>query len=118
MDFHPSDLPSEGDLFELERWDRGYDAEDICCVICGAPSFVSSLLAPTKAIKTLLIKVKVVVEEVRHRNLERYKWFVPQAIRAENYHYEKDWDIASLANHDLPLEVLGTDGGLPVELWF
>ncbi|KAB8070031.1 hypothetical protein BDV29DRAFT_160879 [Aspergillus leporis] len=99
MDFHPSDLPSEGDLFEFKRWDRGSNAEDICCVICGAPSFV-------------------VVEEVRHRNLERYKWFVPQAIRAENYHYEKDWDIASLANHDLPLEVLGTDGGLLIELWF
>ncbi|KAK6835713.1 hypothetical protein RU639_001826 [Aspergillus parasiticus] len=90
MDFHPSERPSEGDLFEFERWDRGYDAEDICCVICGAPSFV-------------------VVKEVRNRNLERYKWFVPQAIRAENYHYEKDWDIASLENHDLPLEVLGTD---------
>ncbi|KAH1375050.1 hypothetical protein KXX16_009423 [Aspergillus fumigatus] len=40
------------------------------------------------------------------------KWqaecFVPLAIRAEN-HYEKDWDIASLPNHDLPLEVLELD---------
>ncbi|KAF5861574.1 hypothetical protein ETB97_012824 [Aspergillus alliaceus] len=92
MDFHPSERPSEGNLFEFERRERGYDAEDICCVICGAPSFV-----------------KVVVEDVRNRNLERYKWFVPLAIRAENYHYEKDWDIASLADHDLPLEVLGID---------
>ncbi|RAQ46461.1 hypothetical protein AFGD_000221 [Aspergillus flavus] len=90
MDFHPSERPSEGDLFEFERFDKGYDAEDICCVICGAPSFV-------------------VEAEVRDKNLERYKWFVPQAIRAENYHYEKDWDIASLPNHDLPLEVLGID---------
>ncbi|KAF4220394.1 hypothetical protein CNMCM8980_009670 [Aspergillus fumigatiaffinis] len=90
MDFHPSELPSEGDLFEFERFDKGYDAEDICCVVCGAPSFV-------------------VEAEVRNKNLERYKWFVPQAIRAENYHYEKDWDIASLPNHDLPLEVLGID---------
>ncbi|KAH1577985.1 hypothetical protein KXW39_008236 [Aspergillus fumigatus] len=38
----------------------------------------------------------------------RYKCFVPLAIRAEN-HYEKDWDIASLPNHDLPLEVLELD---------
>ncbi|KAE8395808.1 hypothetical protein BDV23DRAFT_144852 [Aspergillus alliaceus] len=90
MVFHPSERPSEGDLFEFERRERGYDAEDICCVICGAPSFV-------------------VVEDVRNRTLERYKWFVPLAIRAENYHYEKDWDIASLADHDLPLEVLGID---------
>lgn len=61
--------------------------------------------------------MKVVVEEVRNRNLERYQWFVPQAIRAENYHYEKDWDIASLENHDLPLEVLEIDGGLLVKLY-
>jgi hypothetical protein len=99
MDFHPSELPSEGDLFEFERFDKGYDAEDICCVVCGAPSFV-------------------VEAEVRNKNLERYKWFVPQAIRAENYHYEKDWDIASLPNHDLPLEVLGIDGGLLFQLSF
>ncbi|GFF34306.1 contactin [Aspergillus udagawae] len=92
MDFLPSELPSEGDLFNFERFDKGYDAEDICCVICGAPSFI-----------------KVVEAEVRNKNLERYKWFVPKAIRAENYHYEKDWDIASLPNHDLPLEVLGID---------
>ncbi|KAB8258127.1 hypothetical protein BDV32DRAFT_160064 [Aspergillus pseudonomiae] len=90
MEFHPSERPSEGDLFIFERFPRGYDAEDICCVICGVPNFV-------------------VEAEVRDKNLERYKWFVPQAIRAENYHYEKDWDIASLPNHDLPLEVLGLD---------
>ncbi|KAE8416500.1 hypothetical protein BDV36DRAFT_284520 [Aspergillus pseudocaelatus] len=90
MYFHASERPSEGDLFEFERFDKGYDAEDICCVICGVPSFV-------------------VEAELRDKNLERYKWFVPQAIRAENYHYEKDWDIASLPNHDLPLEVLGID---------
>ncbi|KAJ5159159.1 uncharacterized protein N7500_008810 [Penicillium coprophilum] len=92
MDFHPSERPTEIDLFDFERFDKGYDAEDICCVVCGAPSFI-----------------KVVEAEVRDKNLERYKWFVPQAIRAENYHYEKDWDIASLPNHDLPLEVLGID---------
>ncbi|KAF7166705.1 hypothetical protein CNMCM5623_000249 [Aspergillus felis] len=90
LDFHPSERPSQGDLFEWERWDRGYDAEDICCVICGAPTFI-------------------VAEEVQNKNLERYKWFVPLAIRAENYHYEEDWDILSLPNHDLPLEVLGID---------
>ncbi|OGM47771.1 hypothetical protein ABOM_003215 [Aspergillus bombycis] len=106
MDFHPSERPSEGDLFTFERFDKGYDAEDICCAICGAPGFVSSV--PLKS-NSLLIKIKVVEAEVRDRNLERYKWFVPQAIRAENYHYEKDWDIASLPNHDLLLEVLGID---------
>ncbi|KAG2003841.1 hypothetical protein GB937_009333 [Aspergillus fischeri] len=90
MDFHHSELPSEGDLFIFERFDKGYHAGDICCVVCGAPSFV-------------------VEDEVRNKNLERYKWFVPLAIRAENYHYEKDWDIVSLPNHDLPLEVLGID---------
>jgi hypothetical protein len=50
LSFHPSECPSQGDLFEWERWDRGYDAEDICCVICGAPTFVSSSTVPSKAI--------------------------------------------------------------------
>jgi hypothetical protein len=118
MDFHPSELPFEGDLFEFERFDKGYDAEDICCVVCGAPSFVSSSSVPLKSLKSPLIKIKVVEAEVRNKNLERYKWFVPQAIRAENYHYEKDWGIASLPNHDLPLEVLGIDGGLLFQLSF
>ncbi|KAH1283543.1 hypothetical protein KXX48_002253 [Aspergillus fumigatus] len=54
-------------------------------------------------------EIKVVEDVLRKRNLERYKWLVPLAIRAENYHYEKDWDIASLPNHDLPLEVLELD---------
>jgi hypothetical protein len=62
--------------------------------------------------------VKIVAEEVQNKNLERYKWFVPLAIRAENYHYEEDWDILSLPNHDLPLEVLGIDGRLLYELLF
>ena len=56
--------------------------------------------------------IMVVEDVLRKRNLERYKWLVPLAIRAENYHYEKDWDIASLPNHDLPLEVLELDGRL------
>jgi hypothetical protein len=59
-----------------------------------------------------------VAEEVRNKNLERYKWFLPLAIRAVNYHYEEDWDILSLPNHDLPLEVLGIDGELPFGLPF
>ncbi|KAE8144894.1 hypothetical protein BDV25DRAFT_165856 [Aspergillus avenaceus] len=94
MDFHPSERPSKDDFFEFERFDKGYHAEDICCVICGAPSFI-------------------VEEEIRDKNLERYKWFVPQAIRAENYQYEDImtawYGVASLPNHDFPLEVLGID---------
>jgi hypothetical protein len=60
----------------------------------------------------------VVEAEVQNKNLERYKWFIPQAIRAENYYYEKDYNIASLPNHDLPLEVLRIDGGLLSQLSF
>ncbi|KAH1826145.1 hypothetical protein KXX27_009196 [Aspergillus fumigatus] len=60
-------------------------------------------------------EIKVVEDVLRKRNLERYKWLVPLAIRAENYHYEKDWDIASLPNHDLPLEVLELDEPQPYE---
>ncbi|KAE8380574.1 hypothetical protein BDV26DRAFT_279480 [Aspergillus bertholletiae] len=72
------------------RFDKGYWAQDISCVICGVPNFVME-------------------ERIRDKNLERYKWFTLQAIRAENYHYEKDWDTVSLSNHDLPLEVLELD---------
>jgi hypothetical protein len=46
MDFRTSERPSESDLFRFERFDKGYDAEDICCVVCGAPSFVSSSSVP------------------------------------------------------------------------
>ena len=83
----------------------------IYAVLSVVPQALWALLQSLKTNKPL-IQIKVVEAEVRDKNLERYKWFVPQAIRAENYHYEKDWDIASLPNHDLPLEVLGIDGGL------